>query len=227
MITTVIFDLDDTLYDEVDYCKSGFAAAAKELAAMQLVTDDKVAYEVFWKEFSSGNRFNVFNGALKELGISETPDLIERLVTVYRLHRPNLNLPASTKSVLETLSKKYTLALLTDGFLPAQELKVEALGIKHYFKSIIYTEQMGREFWKPSPAGFEKILSELKVKSSECVYVGDNEVKDFIAPNKLGMKTVQLLQAKSIHKQPGEALSRGQDISSATLHNCRYCLKRF
>jgi FMN phosphatase YigB (HAD superfamily) len=26
MITMVIFDLDDTLYDEIKYCKSGFKA---------------------------------------------------------------------------------------------------------------------------------------------------------------------------------------------------------
>jgi FMN phosphatase YigB (HAD superfamily) len=33
MITTVIFDLDDTLYDEIDYCKSGFMAVAEFLTS--------------------------------------------------------------------------------------------------------------------------------------------------------------------------------------------------
>ena len=32
MITTVVFDLDDTLYDEVEYCRSGFEAVAEFLA---------------------------------------------------------------------------------------------------------------------------------------------------------------------------------------------------
>jgi len=32
MITTVIFDLDDTLYDEVEYRRSGFASVAEFLA---------------------------------------------------------------------------------------------------------------------------------------------------------------------------------------------------
>jgi len=32
MITTVVFDLDDTLYDEIEYCKSGFAVVAEFLA---------------------------------------------------------------------------------------------------------------------------------------------------------------------------------------------------
>jgi FMN phosphatase YigB (HAD superfamily) len=32
MIKTVVFDLDDTLYDELDYCKSGFMAIAESVA---------------------------------------------------------------------------------------------------------------------------------------------------------------------------------------------------
>ena len=32
MITTVVFDLDDTLYDEIEYCKCGFTAVSKFLA---------------------------------------------------------------------------------------------------------------------------------------------------------------------------------------------------
>ena len=34
MITTVVFDLDDTLYDEVEYCKSGFTSVSEFLASM-------------------------------------------------------------------------------------------------------------------------------------------------------------------------------------------------
>jgi hypothetical protein len=34
MLTTVIFDLDDTLYDEIDFCHSGFHAAAEHIAAL-------------------------------------------------------------------------------------------------------------------------------------------------------------------------------------------------
>ena len=65
--------------------------------------------------------------------------------------------------VLKTLKKRYKLALLTDGYLPAQRLKVQALGIEKYFQAIVYTEELGREYWKPSTRGFENILKELVV----------------------------------------------------------------
>jgi putative hydrolase of the HAD superfamily len=204
MITTVIFDLDDTLYDEIDYCRSGFAAVARALASMPGVPPDEAIFDSLWKQFNSGNRARTFNSVLEELGVPTAAEIIDKLVSIYRGHRPEIKLPASSQAVLDTLYAKYTLALLTDGFLPAQQLKVEALGIKHYFKSIVYTEALGREFWKPSPAGFERILSELNVEPSQCVYVGDNELKDFIAPNHLGIATIRLIRPKSIHTESGK-----------------------
>ncbi|HCO93637.1 MAG TPA: haloacid dehalogenase, partial [Phycisphaerales bacterium] len=120
-------------------------------------------------------------------------------VNVYRNHIPSIKLPADSLNVLRELSAKYTLALLTDGFLPGQQLKVQSLEIEKFFKCIVYTEQLGREFWKPSPAGFEKIMQKLNARPERMVYIADNEKKDFIAPNKLGFFTVQLILNACLH----------------------------
>ena len=126
-------------------------------------------------------------------------DGVNELVGVYRNHVPTIALPPDSEEVLRKLRAKYALALLTDGFLPAQQLKVQALGIEEYFASIVYTEQLGRESWKPSPAGFEKILHDLGGRPENTVYVADNEQKDFIAPNRMGFATVQLLRPARVH----------------------------
>ena len=202
MITTVVFDLDDTLYDEIDYCRSGLASVAEFLADLPGIPPAERIFEVFWTEFTAGNRTKTFNAALEQLGIAADTDdnkLIGDLVKVYRSHVPKITLPDDSRDVLEQLSDKYTLAMLTDGFLPAQRLKVEALGIEGYFKCIIYTEKLGRVFWKPSPAGFEELIRTLGAKPQNIVYVADNEKKDFIAPNKLGFLTVQLVRPARIH----------------------------
>jgi putative hydrolase of the HAD superfamily len=96
--------------------------------------------------------------------------------------------------------------LLTDGFLPAQQLKVQALGLERYFKCIIYTEQLGRQFWKPSPAGFEKLMETLNTKPENIAYVADNLIKDFIAPNKLGFSTIQIIRPRRILREPCEKI---------------------
>ncbi len=204
MITTVVFDLDDTLYDEVEYCKSGFGAVARFLADLPEAPTVEHIFGAFWGQFTAGNRTKTFNAALDELGINYDDKLIDSVVKVYRNHIPKITLPADSKDVLHQLSEKFTLALLTDGFLPAQQLKVEALAIEEYFKHIVYTEELGREFWKPSPAGFEKLMQDLNIKPETISYVADNEKKDFIAPNKLGILTVQLIRPARIHTESAE-----------------------
>jgi len=221
MIATVVFDLDDTLYDEIDYCRSGFAAVAKFLAGFSGRSLDfardacartaapacsahgmptaGLLFATLWDHFKTGNRSKTFNAALDDLGMDYDEQRIVELVGVYRNHVPTIALPPDSEEVLRKLRAKYALGLLTDGFLPAQQLKVQALGIEEYFASIVYTEQLGRESWKPSPAGFEKILHDLGGKPENMVYVADNEQKDFIAPNRMGFATVQLLRPARVH----------------------------
>ena len=209
MITTVVFDLDDTLYDEVDYCRSGFAAVAEMASKLPKAPSAGQIFGTLWKHFAGGNRKTTFNAALEELGIAYDDKTIQQLLRAYRNHAPQITLPPDSRDVLEELSARYMLALLTDGFLPAQRLKVRALGIEKYFRFILYTEQLGREFWKPSPAGFEKLLANLNVKPESVAYVADNCEKDFIAPNKLGFVTIQIIRPARIRAstspQPGAA----------------------
>jgi len=201
MIQTVILDLDDTLYDEIGYCKSGFAAVADRLAKLPGAPTPEIVFRTLWRQFNAGNRTKTFNAALDELAITYDDHLIQELIQFYRNHAPNIILPADSRRVLDQLSRKYALALLTDGFLPAQSLKVEALGIEHYFKTIVYTEDLGRESWKPSSAGFERILQALNADPQTTACIADNELKDFIAPNALGMTTIQLIRPNRIHTQ--------------------------
>lgn len=204
MITTIVFDLDDTLYDEIEYCRSGLASVAGFLASLPNSPTAERIFCAFWKQFTAGNRTKIFNAALEQLGIAYDDRFIRKLVKAYRSHVPKITLPQDSRDILGQLSGRYTLALLTDGFLPAQQLKVRVLGIERYFKCIIYTEQLGREFWKPSPAGFEKLMETLNVKPETAVYVADNEKKDFIAPNNLGFLTVQIIRPGRIHTESSE-----------------------
>jgi putative hydrolase of the HAD superfamily len=215
MIATVVFDLDDTLYDEIDYCRSGFTAVADFVSTLPEALPAERIFGTMWKQFTAGNRKTTFNAALDELGIGYDGELVRQLVTVYRNHVPQITLPADSKSVLEQLSHQYTLALLTDGFLPAQKLKVKALGIGEYFKCIVYTEQLGRECWKPSPIGFEKLMADLNAKPEATAYVADNEEKDFIAPNKLGFVTIQIIRGARI---PRSVSKRSNAAATYVIH---------
>jgi putative hydrolase of the HAD superfamily len=226
MITTVIFDLDDTLYDEIDFCRSGFRAVAPHIAALSDAYSADAVFATLWKCFMTGEHGSTFNVALAELGIPCDGPLIHKLVEVYHTHLPTLTLPPESRAVLEDLKTRYTLGLLTDGFLPTQRLKVQALGIEHYFQAILYTEELGREFWKPSPRGFEKLLERLGARLEETVYVADNERKDFIAPNRLGLLTIQVLRPSGLYQQPSSPADAAPKVKIATIDELAAVLAR-
>jgi len=193
--------MDDTLYDEIDYYKSGFLAAAQQVSR-DFGLKDKLVFDALSQIFNSGNHKTTFDTAAEKLGISFDKSYIEKLVNVFRNHTPDISLPFESEEVLEQLKDSYKLGLITDGYLPAQEFKVKALGLEKFFDCIVYTEKLGREFWKPSQAGFKKLLTELKVSANQCVYVGDNLKKDFLPANQMGFKTVRIIRDKRIHLGP-------------------------
>ncbi len=174
--------------------RSSFPAEPKAVTA-------EAIYEALTEQFDRGNRTETINGALEALGIECNTQLIRRLIVLYRKHTPKIALSRESQVVLETLSQEFTLGMLTDGYLPAQRLKVRALKIQKFFRCILYTEQMGREFWKPSPAGFEKLAETLETTPEQMIYVGDNVQKDFIAPNQMGFTTIQVLRPNRVHTE--------------------------
>ncbi len=203
-IRCVVFDLDDTLSPEIEYCKSGFKVAAREIADC-FKLDRAAVYQQLYAAFARGIREKLFNAVLNELGIVYDERFVLSLVEKYRNHIPDIHLPIQSRIILDKLRGKTAIALLTDGYMPSQQLKVQALGIECCFDVIVYTELLGRINWKPSTAGFELIMQQTGFNPSEYVYVADNPTKDFIAPNKLGWKSVWYKSAEGVHQRPPES----------------------
>lgn len=196
-VRVIVCDLDDTLYPEREYVISGFRAVAEAGRSIYGVAGLEDACVSL---FEAGHRGNIFQQALRALGM-ETPGqaMIETLLGAYRNHRPAITLYEDVREVLPELSRVGRLALLTDGYLPPQRLKVEALGLIGRFDPIVFTEELGRDSWKPSPAGFMLIESMCKMKPGHCLYIGDNPAKDFLAPRTLGWRTIRIRRPKTEH----------------------------
>lgn len=190
MIKLVLFDLDDTLYPEQKFVRGGLQAAAS-LAGKWLSVPADELFKQFWNAFQNGEKY-IFNSVLnryKNFSQSE----IEQLVYAYRNHKPYLELFRDAKITLEILKKKNVfVGIITDGCEGVQKNKVESLNLVNLVDLIIYTDSFGREFWKPHTRAFEAALKEFNVPPGEAVYIGDNPQKDFVAPNKLGMHSIQI-----------------------------------
>ncbi|MEX0586944.1 MAG: HAD family hydrolase [Pirellulales bacterium] len=202
-IECVVFDIDDTLYLERDYVRSGFAAVGR-WAAAQLGVNDFL--DRAWARFEKGSRHTVFNQVLAECGIEATPDLVELLVTLYRAHRPQIELLPDALAALESLSGRVQLAVLSDGPLESQQAKSDALGLARWCAPIVLTASLGPGYDKPHQLPFTMIEQASSCRGRSCIYVADNPAKDFFAPAALGWHTarVRRLQGLRAHMEHGE-----------------------
>ncbi|MHC4561633.1 MAG: HAD family hydrolase [Planctomycetota bacterium] len=196
-IQAVVFDLDDTLYPERLYVHSGYEMIGRQLAGR--TQSGEPLSEWLWQRFCAGRSDGAFDAVNEQFDLGLSAWDIAELVTLYRQHSPTIEPFEEVPDMLERLGKRFRLGLLSDGFLPGQQLKLQALRLQPYFRSIVFTEELGREFWKPAPEGFKLIARRLDVDHSACCYVGDNPAKDFVAPNRLGWRTIQLLWPGQVH----------------------------
>lgn len=191
----VIFDLDDTLYPEIEFVKSGFHAVAIHLVLRHRLNKELLIQNMLDIMKDKG-RGEIFDELLNHLGFFSKQQ-VELLVSIYRSHQPKIKLFNDALPLLRRLKRyKMSLGIVTDGMASVQRNKVQALGLDKIFKAIVYTDEIGKGFSKPSIVPFEKILKLLRVKPAGAVYIGDNPKKDFIGPNSIGMLTIQINRGK-------------------------------
>ena len=179
----VVFDLDDTLYSEMDYVLSGYKFSSDLIEKLY----SKNTYQTFIKALNKKVP-DVFSYVISE---HKLPTILkEHLILSYRYHTPNIKLHEGVMSILEKLKKKnIPIYLITDGRSITQRLKIVSLDIECFFEYIFISEEVG--VGKPEPDSFVAIQREHPNKS--IVYVADNPKKDFIAPEQLGWSSIGIL----------------------------------
>lgn len=211
----VVFDLDDTLVFERDYVRSGFRAIADACAATASVTSDSV-FAFLWDDFEAGVRGKSFDRLLAQFAPLATTLAVPDLVAIYRDHTPTLTLRPEAAQVIEALrARGVRLGLISDGPLASQSRKVKAVGLEPLFSPIVLTDAWGASFWKPHRRAFEEIERAWGLPPENLVYVGDNPLKDFVAPRAMGWHTVRLRVPEQL-RFAEEAASRDYDAVVTT-----------
>lgn len=188
----VVFDMDDTLYLERDYVRSGFQAVAAAVTARSHIAQDD-AFTFLWSLFEAGTRGTTFNDLLERYPTLRETFTVPDLVKIYREHAPTIHLLPEMKVLLETLrGRGVSLGVITDGPYTSQRAKADALGLEDYVDTVILTDTWGKAFWKPHPKAFEAAAESLGLPHEQLVYIGDNPAKDFHAPAQLGWQSVRL-----------------------------------
>jgi putative hydrolase of the HAD superfamily len=185
----VAFDLDDTLYPEETFVRSGFRAVAHALHERWGVSE-REAFDAMWDSLERRGRGTQFDDVVASLGLRGRQPVAE-LVKIYRHHTPSISLPAASKAALEALRPR-PLYVVTDGHKVVQQHKIDALGIAPLLRHAYITHRYGVRNRKPSVHVFELMMRRERCRAEDIVYVGDDPAKDFVGLRPLGVRTIRV-----------------------------------
>lgn len=193
-VKAVIFDLDDTLYPQKEYSRQCLLATSdyiSGLSGVDVKLIKKTLNEILDK---NGIEYKyAFNDLFTAIGFDGVPHL-KKILELFGACQPKLQLFDNVFEVLTSLKDAYRLALLTDGYEKVQHFKVRELGLNNFFEEILVTFTLGEENRKPSVMPYQIMLEKLGLEPFECVYVGNDPNRDFLACKKIGMKSLRINQ---------------------------------
>jgi FMN phosphatase YigB (HAD superfamily) len=178
------FDLDGTFYEtkgEIDN-RIRTKLAEKILEINPNFLDVDSARDYFEKRYAEGNSSTRI---LKEAGYGEYASTMRDWclanADILDLIKPNKNLV----SILERMSEKYELNLITSSPKQLSLNKLERLGIT---AEIFYLKFFDSR--KSDGESFKEMISFSNFPAEEHVYIGDSLISDILPAKRLGMKTI-------------------------------------
>lgn len=197
MVRDILFDLDDTLFD---FHADERTALEKTFKKLHLPMNDAVhsryseINRAQWEALERGeiNRAQVkirrFKLLFAELGY--TPQQAVRAAKIYHERlAEDFHFMEDAPWLLEELSGKYRLFLISNGSLYVQRGRLDKSGIEHYFTGIFISEVVGAE--KPSRRFFELVFEKIPdFDPDAAVIVGDSLTSDIQGGINAGVRTI-------------------------------------
>ncbi|MDX3067052.1 MULTISPECIES: HAD family hydrolase [Streptomyces] len=204
-VTTVLFDIDNTLIPTRAIWQRALHAVAARLADAHPGVSAAVIASTYvntsdrlWGNYDhalaplgshTAARRHVWEVALREAGI----ELGERQLTAHvddfahRQVRAIRPVP-STVDAFRRLAQVYQLGVITNGDADHQHAKLKQAGLDPYFETVVCA--LGNGHRKPHPAPFHRACEELAVRPEQCLYVGDEWDTDVVGARAAGLHPV-------------------------------------
>ena len=201
MWQAILFDIDDTLFDRNRAQIEILSLICREHAGLFVGIPENRISEAFKRsddiathEHEAGTLQESFRARrskafLHLLGLDEQhADTITR---AYLEWYPRMQTPVEgAKAVVSQLATRFPLAVISNGFPDVQFTKLETLGIRHFFREITLSEQLG--IAKPRPEIFLTTTAALGCEPEMCLYVGDSYECDVLGAAGAGLKSCWL-----------------------------------
>ncbi len=195
-IKHVFFDLDHTIWD---FEKNSQEALVEIFLLHASIIGDvdyhkfypkyKVINEQYWDKYRKNQvtkdelRIGRFREAFSHFGYDLEYSFLDQFAKDYLARSPfKTNLFNGSFELLDYLSAKYSLHIITNGFKDVQYIKLRESKLKDYFDVVVCSDEIGVK--KPNPAIFEFALESSNAKANESIMIGDcleSDVKGALA----------------------------------------------
>jgi HAD superfamily hydrolase (TIGR01509 family) len=200
-LTTILFDLDDTLFDHTATARASLRASAAPLPFFQTVD-----FEPFYQLYSElleeyhalimAGRYSYdearrlrFEELLAPYWPAATAMEINDFVQANQTQYPLMRRPvAGALALLQALKPHYRIGIVTNNRTAEQEEKLAFLGMTDLVDALITSEDVGAS--KPDPQIFAVAMQRLNAQPAETVLVGDNWRADVLGALAVGIRPV-------------------------------------
>ena len=188
-VRVVGVDMDGTLYDEAEFIDQVYRPVAAIIARVSGDPIERIRQSMLRRWLEKGSSYDrIFDEALATGGVppEAARQAIDECLAAFRGFSPRLVLPARVAAILDAMSEKYPLFLISDGSAGLQQRKFAALALGRWFQpsNVGFCSTLGAGFGKPDT----RILGEIGalregVAPAEVVFFGDREIDARFAAN--------------------------------------------
>ncbi len=159
----LMFDYDGVIVDSFELTKRIYLDVSDEFG-LGLPDDSNFFRELFELDWRN---------TLKKLGIYSREN-IEKIDRIYRAglkkYESCAGIYPGMNEVLDALSKKYALAVVTNNVRDELDYRLKKFGLSKYFKAVL-TEEDGKP--KPEPDLLLKCMDRFNIDPKESAFIGD------------------------------------------------------
>ncbi len=191
-MNVIFFDLDNTLYDSEIYYDRAFKSIS-EFLQKEFKVEQESSFDFLysnWKKTTS--MYNqMFDDVINKFDLKiSTFDLV-KIFNEQEVYESDLF--SDTIPVLQKLSNKFKLGIITDGDVSRQKRKLRNCKLHDFANFVIYTKEIEP---KPSPKPFQHALNQLSSSTVRPFYVADNPKIDFKGAKQLNFSTIRIIRGE-------------------------------
>lgn len=171
----IIFDLDNTLFDQRDYDIGAFEDIENNLLKLTQLPLVGLADFLFKLKNSKGANYRfLFNDALKEFKLSE--QYLKVMLELYYQHDGRYITAVNSLLPLLDVLKNKSIFIVTNGPSKVQNKKIEKLGLSKIVAEIIICDPFQSEKLKPNKYAYEQLRKKHTLRNT--IMVGDSLTTD-------------------------------------------------